>query len=134
MRELHRREAQRVLSLPPKERYMHFLKLVSDSEKVWGLRDKFGWIMGELHDDGSAENRVYFPCWPRSEYAQLCTELYGGHPESMDLYAFMEEFCEGLKEENAVVGVFPTTRNDPICIASEYLVEGLDAYIGEWYE
>lgn len=130
---IHPKEIESVLKLDSQERYIHFIKVVADSREVWSLRSDDGWAAGgaKLSDGREVD---YFPVWPRQEYADICSEYYGGNARSMSLDYFMDVFCVGLSEEGAQIGVFPTPKIDPVVIECSPLVGGLRSYIREWYE
>lgn len=131
--EIHPKEIESVLQLDSRERYMHFIKIVADRREVWGLRTDEGWSIGGATLSDGVEVR-YFPVWPRREYAGLCVDYYEGDATRMDLQFFVDVFCEGLVEEGARVGVFPTPAVDPVLIECEPLRSGIQQYIREWYE
>ncbi len=70
---IHPKEIESVLQLEPRERYMHFIKVVADSREVWSLRSDGGWAVGgaTLSDGGEVD---YFPVWP-SELLTLWAEV-----------------------------------------------------------
>lgn len=73
------KKLQSVIALPAPKRYDHFIKVVADQEKIWGLY-KDGWALAETDDDNSS----VFPMWPAKEYAVLCAvgDWAGYEPES----------------------------------------------------
>lgn len=96
-----------VLALPGSERYEHFIKVVCDWQKVWGLY-KDGWALAAT-DDG----RGVFPLWPASEYAELCAidEWAGYESRSFSLNDLLDDLLPKLKQDNMLPGVFYTPGN-----------------------
>jgi hypothetical protein len=92
-----------VSALAPDRRYLHFIKVVTDREKLWGLYDD-GWAMGQL-DDGPTP---IFMLWPEQAYAELCKldDWVGYRAKSIDLTEFMKVFLPNLEASGALPGIF----------------------------
>ncbi|WP_370662281.1 DUF2750 domain-containing protein [Massilia solisilvae] len=63
---MHPKQLETVFALPSSERCEHFVKVVADRQKAWGLYDD-GWAMAAA-DDGT----FVLPLWPHREYAKAC--------------------------------------------------------------
>jgi hypothetical protein len=93
-----------VLALPAPKRYSHFIKVVADQRKGWGLfRD--GWALA-----GTNEGKEVFPLWPAQEYASLCAiDGWAGHEaRDIDLDTLFEILLPKLAQSGTLIGIFPT--------------------------
>lgn len=104
---LSREQLSAVSALPGPERFAHFVKRIADSELVWGLRDKDGWV-SICDDDGN--NGI--PFWPHSEYANACArdEWSGYESCAVDVHEFVDTWLPNLLRQGVSVAVFPTTN------------------------
>ena len=90
--------------LPEAATLSHILMMpqkVTDFEEVWSLRDNEGWATLGLGE------KIFFPVWPKKEYADICIseEWKNYYPESIDLEEFLDEWIDGLKEDNIRITV-----------------------------
>jgi hypothetical protein len=99
---LHQIEA--VLSLSGPKRYEHFVKVVADQRKLWGLFQE-GWAIA-----ATEAGTPVFPVWPAEPYAHLCAqgEWRGYDPREIDLDEFFEELMPRLRSDGVQLGVFYT--------------------------
>lgn len=94
-------EVKNVLQIDKKKQYEYFVKKVADFEEVWSLRDDEGWATL-----GVDENE-FFPVWPKKEFADICIseEWKNYYPESIALEEFLDDWIDGLKEDNIRITV-----------------------------
>ena len=104
---LHPKQIEAVLNLPGPERYKHFVKQVTDSEKVWGLY-KDGWALAATSDGTEV-----FPVWPAKDYAALCArdEWADFEPSEFTLEEFMSELLPKLEVRGVLPGIFYTPKD-----------------------
>jgi len=101
---ISQKQIEAVLALPGPKRYEHFVKVVADREKVWGLYLN-GWALAST-DDGT----TVFPLWPEKEYAEICAheEWNGYQPREISLDDFMSLLLPKLESERVLPSVFFT--------------------------
>ncbi len=96
-----KKEIFSVLQCTELKQYEYFIKKVVDFEEVWSLRDDNGWATL-----GNDENS-FFPIWPRKEFAEMCAsdEWDNYYPESIELEDFIQDWIDGLREDNIRITV-----------------------------
>ena len=99
-----------ILSLSGADRYKHFIKVVVDAEKAWGLYQD-GWAMAYTDD-----NESVFLFWPAEEYASLCAvdEWKDYQPRPISLEFILESLLPNLGLEGSLPGVFYTPSGDGV--------------------
>ena len=105
---LSQKQIDAVIALEGSKRYKHFIKVIADTQEVWGLY-KDGWALA-----GTEDNRKVFPVWPAKEYAELCAEneWVGYEAEPISLEDFMNELLPTLKDDEVLIGIFYTPLNN----------------------
>lgn len=108
------KEMEGVFKASPKKRYGYFIKHVAGYEKVWGLRNKDGWVL-----TGDDDGNTYMPFWPAKEYAELFIndEWSDCHAESIDVYEFIDEFLDNLEENKIYPSIFKMPHGDTIMVS-----------------
>lgn len=121
------KELEAVLKQPANIRYEYFIKKVADFEEVWGLYDD-GWATA---DDGEGNRCI--PFFPRKEFAQHCAveEWAGFSPESIDVYAFVERWLPGMREDQIKASIFPAHTNTAI-VEIDTLLRDLDTELAKY--
>jgi hypothetical protein len=103
-----------VLALPGSRRFVHFIKVIADTQEVWGLYQD-GWALAAT-DEGT----TVFPFWPAKEYAEICSvnKWSGYEPRSISLSDFLEVLLPKLKSDDVLPGVFftPSSRGVTPCV------------------
>jgi hypothetical protein len=101
------KQTQAVLSLPGPKRYDHFIKVVADRGKAWGLYED-GWALAS-----NSELLRVFPLWPASEYAEIAAigEWSSYKPREICIEDLLEQLIPSLRETGTIVGVFPTPED-----------------------
>lgn len=107
-----------VLLLPGPKRYAYFVKMVADQNTIWGLYYN-GWALAKTTDSG-----VIFPIWPAEEYASICAvkEWNKFLPKSISMSEFLNTVIPELKDENSLLGVFPTPNEKGVIPAFEQIL------------
>lgn len=120
---ISQKQIEAVLKLDSPARYHHFVKVVADREKVWGL-DNDGWALA-----GSNDDEVVFPIWPEQEYAALCAvnEWSGFEPLSMTLDEFLANLLPQLKGDNVLLGVFYSPNDNGVVVPADRLNNDIHA-------
>ena len=93
-----------VVTLPARQRYLHFVRQAADTGEVWGLyRD--GWALART-DEGT----LVFAMWPAGEFADLCAEYEwdGYEPQTFSLDDLMGDLLPQLEEDGVLPGIFYT--------------------------
>jgi hypothetical protein len=118
---INREKMLGVLALPAPKRYAHFIKVVADQRKVWGLFSD-GWALAETND-----GKRVFPLWPAQEYAVLCArdDWSGYEAREIDFDTLIEVLIPKLKKSGTLAGVFPTPEDKGITPELEQLVADL---------
>ncbi len=95
------KELESVLEIDRSKQYEYFIRKVADYEEVWSLRDKEGWATLGIGE------KSFFPLWPKKEFADICIseEWENYHAESIPLEEFLDDWIDGLKEDNIRITV-----------------------------
>lgn len=118
---LHPKQIETVIALPGPDRYNHFIKQVTDSEKAWGLYNG-GWALA-----ATSNGEQVFPLWPAEEYAKLCAqnEWAGYEPSVISLDDLMEDLLPQFEIDGILPGIFYTPNNNGVTPEISQLVEDL---------
>lgn len=122
------KQMEAVFALPSVRRFEHFIKVVADSQEVWGLHQD-GWALA-----GTTDGTTVFPLWPAREYAQVCAanEWKGYVPRSISLSDFMEVLLPKLKFDGVLPGVFFTPSSKGVTPSVEELTLALEAELRKY--
>jgi hypothetical protein len=105
---LNDQEFQKVIALPPDERYWHFVKRVADWGEIWSLRNADGWVLS-----GDDDGHETIPVWPHRLYAEAFLEGQWADCEaaSIDFEEWMTKWLPGIEEDGRHVAVFPVPKD-----------------------
>lgn len=119
---INQKQIDAVTALIGPKRYEHFVKVIADSQEVWGLY-KDGWALAATDD-----NQKVFPVWPAKEYAELCAkkEWIGYEAESFSLDEFMNELLPNLKSDGVLIGIFYTPLKGGVTPTIEQLLNDIE--------
>ena len=119
---IHPKQIEAVLALPGNRRFEHFIKVVADSQEVWGLYES-GWALAAT-DDGVG----VFPLWPAKAYAQACAieEWLEYKPRLISLQEFTDVLLPKLKADGLLPGIFPTPTSKGVTPAVDELKAALE--------
>lgn len=119
---LSQKQIDAIIALDGSNRYKHFIKVIADTQEVWGLY-KDGWALA-----GTEDNQKVFPVWPAKEYAELCAESeWGGYEaELISLDDFMNELLPTLKDDEVLIGIFYTPLNNGVTPEIEQILNDLE--------
>jgi hypothetical protein len=114
---------QAVLALPGGKRFEHFIKVIADWQKVWGLYQD-GWALATTENGSNV-----FPLWPAKEYAQVCAanQWAGYEPRSITLCDFTEQLLPKLQRDGVLPGVFFTPASKGVTPSVDELRSALQA-------
>jgi hypothetical protein len=126
---INRQEFEAVSSLPPAERYEHFVKRVADWEEVWTLRSPDGFA---LADDG--DGRELVPVWPHPDYAGACAcGAWADYlPDMISPARFREKWLPGIERDARAVSVFPVPAGPGIVSEAPRLAADLEAALSQY--
>lgn len=101
---INQKQIEAVSALSGIDRYKHFVKVVADWQKAWGLYDN-GWALAAT-DEGTP----VFLFWPAEEYATLCAkEEWGSYkPRAIELEDLMNTLLPKLRKDGVLPGIFFT--------------------------
>jgi hypothetical protein len=124
---MNQKEFESVIKQPPNIRYEYFIKKVVDFEEVWGLYDD-GWATAD-----NGEGNMVLPFFPRKEFAEYCAvnEWANYKAESIDLYEFIEEWLQGMKEDGVKASIFPT-HDDTAVVEIDILLGDLQSELEKY--
>ena len=110
-----------VSALPSAERYAHFVKRVADSEEIWSLRGKDGWILA------ADPTRALVPVWPHPRYAAACVSgvWTGSEPAAIPLEQWLAVWLPGIARDHRAIAVFPVPLGPGNVAEAERLREDL---------
>lgn len=116
-------EVEEIFCLTKDRKYKYFFDKVAETEQVWGLKDKNGWVT--IKDEN---NNIAMPIWPGFEFAKYCTENQWkeANPEGIDLFEFMEYWLQGMKRDGCRVLVFGDSEGRGISVDSEEFKKELE--------
>ena len=129
MLKVNEKQLAAVTALPGEARYRHFIKVVADWEKVWGLYDD-GWAMASTNDGTSV-----FLLWPAREYAQLCVSdsLWKGFtPKSFPLADLLDDLLPRFESSNTLAGIFFVPGKGGVTPQLEQLRADLDEALRQY--
>ncbi|WP_154991308.1 DUF2750 domain-containing protein [Priestia megaterium] len=92
------------LTANSKRRYANFVKRVSESTVVWGLKSEDGWCVCESNE---YEKTVVMLFWSNEAYANQCAVEEWSHYKStsIPLEEFMNNWLYGMNDDDLLVGV-----------------------------
>lgn len=119
-------EVEEVFCLTPDRRYKYFFNTAVESEQVWGLKDKKGWITMK-----DADNNTAMPLWPSYEFAKYCVENQWkeAQPESIDLFEFLEYWLDGMKRDGCRILVLSDSTGSGISVEADNLKKELEQHL-----
>ena len=111
-----------VFALPPAKRFEHFVKVVADRQKAWGLYDD-GWAMAGTDDGGQV-----FPLWPQQEYADACAlDAWAGYiATEIPLDDLMQVLLPQLRTDGVLPGILPTPGSKGATPSIDELIAALE--------
>ena len=115
-RDLSTAEFQRVMELPPQERYANFVERVANTQQIWSLRTRSGWVtMG----DASAGQIV--PVWPDSRYAEtfIGGDWADAQVTGITLRDWVDRRVPGMIKQGTRIAVFPVTASAEGAVVTE---------------
>lgn len=117
-----------VFALPASKRFEHFVKVVADRQKAWGLYQD-GWAMA-----ATDQGQHVFPLWPQQEYAAACAqkEWAGYEPKEISLDDLMEVVLPQLKAEGVLPGVLPTPDSNGATPPIDELMTALEEELRQY--
>ncbi|MBX9966785.1 DUF2750 domain-containing protein [Priestia aryabhattai] len=92
------------LTVNSKRRYANFVKRVSESKVVWGLKSEDGWCVCESNE---YEETAVMLFWSDEAYVKQCAveEWSNYKPTSIALEEFMNNWIYGMHNDDLLVGV-----------------------------
>ena len=115
-RDLSTDEYQRILALPPQERYTHFVERVANTQQIWSLRTRAGWVtMGDR-----AEDQIV-PVWPDSRYAEtfIGGEWADAQVTGIALRDWVDRRVPEMIKQRTRIAVFPVTASAEGAVVTE---------------
>lgn len=111
-----------ISELPGKQRYEHFVKVVADTQHVWGLYQD-GWAL--IADDDGA---TAFAVWPAEEYAIACAEneWAGYSPRVIQLDEFVGVLLPKLELDGLRPSVFMTREGKGVTPSVDQLTRDIE--------
>jgi hypothetical protein len=127
---LTEKEFDAISCLDGPDRYSHFVKRVSDWQRVWGLKNESGWVTA---GDDNGNNGI--PFWPHPDYASACAtgEWSGNHPASIEVHEFVDSWLPNMEKDGVQVTVFPTASLKGVMVHAAQLQADLSEEL-EQYE
>ncbi|RAJ81896.1 uncharacterized protein DUF2750 [Chitinophaga dinghuensis] len=103
MKKISQQELEKVMALPPFDRYKYTVKWIADGEVIFILENNAALAMGQLD-----EHKV-IPIWSAAEYAALSKsgDWSDFEVKSISLEAFENTYIPIIAENNYLLDVFP---------------------------
>jgi Protein of unknown function (DUF2750) len=131
MADLKPEEVSKIFRRTAEKRYEYFIKIVADTEEVYGLADEEGWALLGDEDDDSADIIPFFPAAEFAERFRVEGDFDEYQISVLDVNELLEWF-DDMEEEGTLVAVFPDlTGSGLVAPASKVkldLMEELDKY------
>lgn len=91
------------LTTDPEANHELFLQRVRETGLVWGLQADKSWAVCESNE---YEDALVYPFWSDESLARPhCVDEWSGYrPASIPLESFIDEWLEGMHEDDALVG------------------------------
>lgn len=121
-------EVEEIYCRSEEERYNYFFSKVTESEQICGLKDNNEWVT--IKDK---KGNIAMPIWPSFEFAVYCKENQWkeAHPESIDLFEFLEYWLQGMKRDSCRVLVLGDSEGRGISVDAMELKDELEKYLSE---
>ena len=118
-----------VTALPGAKRYEHLIKRVADTQEIWSLRTKDGWVLA------SEDGRECSPIWPHPRYAEACAveDWSGSEPAVIAVDDWLDEWLPAMEGEGRAISGFPTPDGRTVLIEPAMMRADLEAEL-EQYE
>jgi hypothetical protein len=131
---MHDRQVENLLKLPPKDRLDYFVRYCADFEQVWGL------VVGEdnwvLFKDEQGDE--IFPIWSHPKLAETCCfeehRVLNAKPQAMVLNSFLENCIPDMISNNVLFGVFYDKNRTGLSISGENLKIAIEDEIKSVWE
>jgi hypothetical protein len=94
-------ELQEIGSMSAPLRLQYFLTRVMEAEEVWGLADRYGWVMREDGDN------TILSIWPYRQCADACIVEPDLHAHATSLDHFVERILQTLIDEDIQLEILP---------------------------
>ncbi len=120
-------KSQRLANLSPSDRYLYFLRKVSDFELVWSLTES-GWATIDANGTSGV------PFWPEQQLAQLCASGVWSRyrAQSIPLADFMTRWLPGMERDGRVVSVFPVSGGQSAIVTASQLRRDLEQELRQY--
>jgi len=117
-----------VSSLSAEQRYQHFIGKVTDWEELWTLKGEDGFVQCKI------EGEICAPVWPHPDYALplVVDEWADSTPERISLDAFRSRWIPGMKKDQRMFAVFPTSETKGVIINPSDLAVELDEGLAQY--
>lgn len=121
-------DAEDMFCLTPDRRYKYFFSMAAESEQIYGIKDKKGWIT--IKDE---DNNIAMPVWPSYECAKYCIENQWKEAqiESIDLFEFLEYWLDGMRRDGCRVLVFSDSDGIGVSVEADKLKLELEQRLSE---
>jgi hypothetical protein len=121
-------EVEDIFCLTPDRKYKYFFNKVSETEQVYGIKDKKGWIT--IKDE---QNHIVMPVWPAYEFAKYCLENQWKEAqiESIDLFEFMEYWLDGMKRDGCKVLVLGDSSGSGVSVEADIFKIELEGFLAD---
>lgn len=123
-------QAKAILRLDAKERYVHSLKMIADTEEMYSLLNSDeNWELAEV------ENKVVFFLWPAKEY--VVPFLQGedwknSSIEKITLDEFNDEIIPFLREKKILINVFSVNKQSGFVVSSDEFIRDLEEELEQY--
>jgi hypothetical protein len=115
-RDLPTAEFQRVVALPPQERYAYFVERVANTQQIWSLRTRSGWVT--MGDDAAGQ---ILPVWPHSRFAEtfIGENWAEAQVTGITLRDWVDRRVPGMIKQGTRIAVFPVTTTAEGAVVTE---------------
>ncbi|WP_158969262.1 DUF2750 domain-containing protein [Paraglaciecola sp. L3A3] len=103
----------------PEQRFEYALTKMIETQYLWGLYGKNGWVMLKADEDSC------MPIWPHKEFATswVKEDFPDCEPKQIDFVEWLDIWLPGMQKNNTLILVFPLGEDEEgiILEASEML-------------
>ncbi len=125
---MHQKQIENLLKKSGKDRFLYFVRKVTDFEEVWGLFAN-GWAM-TADDDG----RKAIPFWPDKDLSSLCREgaWENYNSKQIELNKFISKWLPGMEKDGVLAAIFPTPKDKGVIIQPKELIDSLEEELEQY--
>jgi hypothetical protein len=119
---------ENILNMDADERYLYFIRKITDFELIWGLYNE-GWAMA-----GNQLNQEVIVFWPERGFAEICqTGAWKNYkPKEITLADFISKWLPGMEKDNKKAGVFYTPKGQGVVLEPGKILQDINEELKQY--